>query len=55
MYPDYKNFQKVSKGEVIAKDKNGEIVAPVDALILMPLYQKQGDDGFFLIKENQSY
>jgi len=55
MYPDYKNFQKVSKGEVIAKDKNGEIVAPDDALILMPLYQKQGDDGFFLIKENQSY
>jgi succinylglutamate desuccinylase len=55
MYPNYKNFQKVVKGEVIAKDKNGDIIAPEDGLILMPLYQKQGDDGFFLIKENQSY
>lgn len=55
MYPNYKNFQIVKKGEVIAKDKNGDILAEEDGLILMPLYQKQGDDGFFLIKENQSY
>jgi hypothetical protein len=26
-----------------------------DGLILMPLYQKQGDDGFFLIKEVLSH
>lgn len=50
MAPNYKNFQKVKKGDIIAYDINGEIKAPEDALILMPLYQKQGDDGFFLIK-----
>ena len=55
MYPNYKNFQIVTKGDLIAKDKNGDILAQDDGLILMPLYQKQGDDGFFLIKENQSY
>lgn len=50
MVPDYQNFQKVKKGEVLAFDKNGEITAPENGLILMPLYQNQGDDGFFLIK-----
>ena len=50
MMPNYDNFQKVKKGELLAKDRYGEIYAPEDGLILMPLYQKQGDDGFFLIK-----
>jgi len=50
MAPNYKNFQKVKKGEVLAHDKKGPILASEDSLILMPLYQKQGDDGFFLIK-----
>jgi succinylglutamate desuccinylase len=50
MMPNFNNFQKVKKGELLAKDKNGEIYAPEDGLILMPLYQKLGDDGFFLIK-----
>ncbi len=50
MMPNYDNFQKVKKGELLAKDKSGKIYAPEDGLILMPLYQKQGDDGFFLIK-----
>jgi len=50
MAPNYKNFQKVKKGDVLAFDKKGEITAPEDSLILMPLYQKQGDDGFFLVK-----
>jgi len=50
MMSNYDNFQKVKKGELLAKDKSGEIYAQEDGLILMPLYQKQGDDGFFLIK-----
>ena len=50
MAPNYKNFQKVKKGEVLASDKKGVITAPEDSLILMPLYQKQGADGFFLVK-----
>lgn len=50
MRPNYKNFQTVKKGELLAYDRNGEIFAIEDSLILMPLYQKQGDDGFFLIR-----
>lgn len=55
MLPDYKNFQLVEKGQQIAEDKNGPIYAPEDALILMPLYQEKGEDGFFLIKKIDGY
>jgi succinylglutamate desuccinylase len=51
MMPSFKNFQSVKKGELLAKDKNGAIYAPLDCMILMPLYQKQGSDGFFLVKK----
>lgn len=53
MIPGFKNFQKVKKGTVLAHDNNGEIKCPEDCLLLMPLYQKQGEDGFFLIKEGK--
>ena len=55
MAPNYKNFQPVKKGEILAKDKNGDVVALEDSLILMPLYQKQGNDGFFLIKTLEAF
>ncbi len=51
MAPGYHNFQRVTKGELLATDRHGPILAPLDAHILMPHYQKQGNDGFFLIKE----
>lgn len=51
MKPGYNNFQEIKAGEVLAHDKNGAITAPVSGHILMPLYQKQGEDGFFLIKK----
>lgn len=51
MNPGYENFQRISKGEVLAKNQFGPIVAENDGLILMPLYQKQGEDGFFIVKE----
>ncbi len=50
MVPGYKNFQPVKKGQLLAYDSNGPIYAPTDGLILMPLYQPQGEDGFFIIK-----
>lgn len=55
MTPNFKNFQAVKKGEVLGTDKNGDVVAIEDSLILMPLYQKQGDDGFFLIKTVEGF
>ncbi|NGP89560.1 succinylglutamate desuccinylase/aspartoacylase domain-containing protein [Fodinibius halophilus] len=54
MQPGYKNFQPVKKGEWLASDKEGKIVARCDGYILMPLYQSQGNDGFFIIKEHES-
>ncbi|MEM9819623.1 MAG: succinylglutamate desuccinylase/aspartoacylase family protein [Bacteroidota bacterium] len=50
MQPGYKNFQKVTKGEWLASDQKGQIYASENGLLLMPLYQRQGDDGFFLIR-----
>ncbi len=51
MEPNYQNFQPVQEGEVLAFDKNGPIRAEADGLILMPLYQNQGEDGFFIIRK----
>ena len=51
MQPGFTNFQKIKKGTLLATDKSGNILAPCDGMILMPLYQPQGDDGFFIIKE----
>lgn len=51
MLPDYLNFQPVNKGEVVAYDQKGPIVVNQDCRILMPLYQNQGEEGFYLIKE----
>ena len=51
MEPGYVNFQEVKKGEVLAKNEEHKILSDWDARILMPLYQKQGNDGFFIVKE----
>lgn len=51
MKPGFANFQKVESGQVLASDINGDVVCENDGLILMPLYQKKGEDGFFIIKE----
>jgi succinylglutamate desuccinylase len=50
MEKGFLNFQNIKKGTLLARDKNGAITAPEDCRILMPLYQKQGEDGFFLVK-----
>ena len=50
MRPGYRNFQDIEKGEILAEDRNGPIHAPVGGKILMPLYQTQGEDGFFIIQ-----
>jgi succinylglutamate desuccinylase len=52
--PNYKNLQSIKKGEKLATDNKGDIKASEDCLILMPLYQAQGHDGFFLVKEVKS-
>ena len=51
MKPGYENFQPVSNGEAIARDRDGDVVLGEDGILLMPLYQEQGEDGFFLVRE----
>jgi len=46
----FRNFARVERGEVLANDKSGPILSPGSYRLLFPLYQKLGDDGFFLAR-----
>lgn len=48
MAPGWENFQPVRKGQVVAHDRGGAVRAPTDGLMMLPRYQGQGDDGFFV-------
>jgi len=50
MHPGFRGFDRVRGGEILAADASGEIHAPTDGFLLMPLYQELGDDGFFIVK-----
>jgi succinylglutamate desuccinylase len=51
MLPSFRSFQPVQEGQVLARDRRGEVRAPEGGRLLMPLYQSQGEDGFFLVRE----
>lgn len=51
MRPGFENFQPVRRGQTLAQDRRGQIRAREAGLIVLPLYQKLGDDGFFLGRE----
>ncbi len=50
MHPGFTNFQPIKKGDVLGENQYGPVPAPVGGLMLMPKYQPQGDDGFFIVK-----
>ena len=54
MIPGFKNFDRVVEGMLLAHDHQGEIRAKCDGLLLMPRYQSEGGDGFFIIEKNTS-
>lgn len=49
--PGMRNFQRISAGDVIGDDRSGEVAAPFGGMLLMPLYQRLGEDGFFVVRE----
>ena len=49
MKPGFRNFDAVTQGQPIARDTSGAVSPPHTGLLLMPLYQAQGEDGFFLV------
>lgn len=51
MRPGYVNFAPVAAGEVLADDVRGEVRCPLAGRVLMPLYQPQGGEGFFVVRE----
>ena len=51
MRPGYASFQEVAENEHLADDETGPVTAPETGIILMPLYQPAGDDGFFITRE----
>ncbi len=50
MLPGFLSFQRVEAGQLLAHDRQGEVRAQERGRVLMPLYQDQGDDGYFLVR-----
>lgn len=48
--PGFTNFKTVKKGQQIATSNTTPVFVPRKGNIFMPLYQEQGDDGFFVIR-----
>ncbi|MEQ9187199.1 MAG: succinylglutamate desuccinylase/aspartoacylase family protein [Cryomorphaceae bacterium] len=50
MHPGYLNFQRISVGQRLAMSDGKPIYATINARVFMPLYQSQGEEGFFAIR-----
>ncbi len=53
MEPGFCNFDRVRKGQRLGTDRRGPVRAPLSGLLFLPLYQRQGDDGFFVVRPLQ--
>ena len=51
MEPGFATIQRVSAGTLLAREQGRELRAPFDGVLLLPLYQAQGSDGFFYGRE----
>lgn len=51
MDPGFHNFQAIQRSQRLATDRDGEVTSPAAGRMLMPLYQGQGEDGFFLCRD----
>lgn len=49
MLKGFENFEIIRKDQVLATSDGLEIYAPEGGRIFMPLYQKLGEDGFFIL------
>lgn len=44
----YNNFDSIEAGQELASERGGRVAAAERGVVLMPLYQKLGQDGFFI-------
>jgi succinylglutamate desuccinylase len=51
MAPGFLGFEPVDAGQALGRDRGGGIAAPRRGRLLMPLYQSQGEDGYFLVRD----
>lgn len=50
MRSGYQSFQKIRKGELLAEEAGKELRAGENGRVLLPLYQGQGEDGYFICR-----
>ncbi|MBT8305490.1 MAG: succinylglutamate desuccinylase/aspartoacylase family protein [Maribacter sp.] len=55
MMDGFRSFETVVEGTPLALEKENLIKAEKDTIIFMPLYQEQGEEGFFLIRKTPSW
>jgi hypothetical protein len=48
MDPGFESFRSVTAGDLVASEEGRRVATPMTGLMLMPLYQKQGEEGFFI-------
>ena len=51
MEKGFKSFETIKKGVLLAHSNGQSVHSEHDGNIFMPLYQKYGDDGFFIIRD----
>jgi succinylglutamate desuccinylase len=47
----FDSFDPIEAGQIVARDRRGFVRAPESGLMLMPRYQPQGEDGFFVVRD----
>lgn len=47
----FESFEPIVAGQIVARDRRGPVLSPEAGLLLMPRYQAQGEDGFFVARE----
>ncbi|MDG1571526.1 succinylglutamate desuccinylase/aspartoacylase family protein [Robiginitalea sp. M366] len=55
MVQGYRSFEEVPKGRLLAHDHGTPVYMGKPGMLFMPLYQKQGEEGFFLIRKIPSW
>ena len=50
MGPGFENFDRIRAGQELGMDRTGLVAAPQSGRLFLPLYQRLGDDGFFIVE-----
>ena len=50
MLPGFKSFDRIAKNQRLAEHNGKMVCSKEEGKIFMPLYQSQGEDGFFIIR-----